>query len=71
MGIRCQVFIDRSSTGASYTFPAVPRVSDDIQIEQPDGPLTLRVEGVVFVAQGTYENMSDGDVHLHASTKAK
>jgi len=69
MGIKCHVFIDHDQTGEPYTFPAVPRTGDDIQIEQQGNPRRLRVDGVLFVAQGTYENMSDGDVQIHASTR--
>ena len=68
MGIKCQVFIGHDQTGEQYTFPAVPRTGDEIQIEQRGSPLRLKVDGVLFVAQGTYENMSDGDVQIHAST---
>jgi hypothetical protein len=68
MGIRCQVFIDGSSTGEAHTFPSVPRSADEIAIARNGERLVLIVESVRFVAQATDENMSDGSVYLKAST---
>jgi hypothetical protein len=68
MGIRCQVLIDGSRTGDSYTFPSVPRVGDDIEIERQASRQILMVESVLFIAQGEHENPTDGNIRLAVST---
>lgn len=70
MGVRCLVFIDGGMIGEPYRFASVPRVGDSIQIAKTGNHMMLTVDRVLHVAEGTFENMSEGGVQLHVSTKS-